>query len=395
MAWGSAPVVGMGVATVLLTIGFVLWEGHAPEPILPLRLFDNGIFRVIAGLMLLMGGIMFGATQFLPLFLQAVDGVSATQSGLLMVPLMAGVTISSIGSGRLTAITGRYKRWPVIGMGLATVGTAMLATLSPDVSRVVISTGMLLLGLGLGMTMPTSTLAVQNSVEFRDMGVATSMVTFFRSLGGCIGLAIYGAIFNAKIMASGVDETLLQAPDSIKLLPLDGPDRGHRRAVRCRGRHVRGRRADRVPGLDPDAVPEGDPAARDDGALRRPVVRAGRSGWRCGGRCPAEPRTARPEPRPTPPSTSPPPAPSSTEPRGAPIRYRIGDVSRSAIGSQRSRLTRCVTPKPRQRIGTESAPYRAEGGWRSGMAQWVGVAMGASHATTPRQASDEASITSK
>jgi EmrB/QacA subfamily drug resistance transporter len=218
--WSSAPVVGMGAATVLLTIGFVLWEGHAPEPILPLRLFDNGIFRVIAGLMLLMGGIMFGATQFLPLFLQAVDGVSATQSGLLMVPLMAGVTISSIGSGRLTAITGRYKRWPVIGMGLATVGTAMLATLSPDVSRIVISTGMLLLGLGLGMTMPTSTLAVQNSVEFRDMGVATSMVTFFRSLGGCIGLAIYGAIFNAKIMASGVDETLLQSPDNIKLLPL-------------------------------------------------------------------------------------------------------------------------------------------------------------------------------
>ena len=219
-AWGSAPVVGMGAASVLLTVGFVLWEARAAEPILPLRLFDNGIFRVIAGLMLLMGGIMFGATQFLPLFLQAVDGVTATQSGLLMVPLMAGVTVSSIGSGRLTAITGRYKRWPVIGMGLATVGTAMLATLSPDVSRVVISLGMLLLGLGLGMTMPTATLAVQNSVEFRDMGVATSMVTFFRSLGGCIGLAIYGAIFNAKIMSSGVDETLLQAPDSIKLLPV-------------------------------------------------------------------------------------------------------------------------------------------------------------------------------
>ena len=218
--WGSAPVVGMGAASVLLTVGFVLWEARAAEPILPLRLFDNGIFRVIAGLMLLMGGIMFGATQFLPLFLQAVDGVSATQSGLLMVPLMAGVTVSSIGSGRLTAITGRYKRWPVIGMGLATVGTAMLATLSPDVSRLVISLGMLLLGLGLGMTMPTSTLAVQNSVEFRDMGVATSMVTFFRSLGGCIGLAIFGAIFNAKIMSSGVDETLLQAPDSIKLLPV-------------------------------------------------------------------------------------------------------------------------------------------------------------------------------
>jgi EmrB/QacA subfamily drug resistance transporter len=217
--WASTPVVGMGLASVVLAVTFVAWESRTPEPILPLRLFHGGIFRVIAILMVLMGAIMFGATQFLPLFLQAVDGVSATQSGLLMVPLMLGVTVSSIGSGRLTAITGRYKRWPIIGMGLATVGTAMLATLSPDVSRVVTSLGMLLLGLGLGMTMPTSTLAVQNSVEFRDMGVATSMVTFFRSLGGAVGLAVFGAIFNAQIAASGVDETLLRAPDQIQQLP--------------------------------------------------------------------------------------------------------------------------------------------------------------------------------
>ena len=181
--------------------------------------------------------------------------------------------------------------------------------------------GMLLLGLGLGMTMPTATLAVQNSVEFRDMGVATSMVTFFRSLGGCIGLAIYGAIFNAKIMSSGVDETLLQAPDSIKLLPV---------AVRTDVIDVL---SDAVATLFVVAVPIvflgwiltlflKEIPLRETTALsdaQSPEQAGGAAGGR--GR----------QPRPTPHSTSPRPAPSSTEPLGR----RFGTESATCL-AQRS-----------------------------------------------------------
>lgn len=218
-AWDSPQLIGMGVLSVVLATLFLLWETRAPEPILPTRLFRNSIVRVIVPLMVLLGTMMYGANAFLPLFLQAVNGVSATQSGLLMLPMMLGVTISSIGSGRLTAINGRYKRWPIIGMGLVVAGTAVLARMDATTSTLLLSAGMLLLGLGMGMVLPTSTLAVQNAVEFRDMGVGTSMVTFFRSLGGSIGLAVFGAVFNAQIASSGVNQVLLQAPDQIHDLP--------------------------------------------------------------------------------------------------------------------------------------------------------------------------------
>jgi MFS family permease len=171
-------------------------------------------------MMITMGSMMFGASSFLPLFLQAVDGVSATQSGLLLLPLMVGVMIASISTGRVTAITGRYKVWPIVGTALAVLGTILLATgLTPDTSRVYIGVAMLCIGLGFGCTMPTATLAVQNSVHWRDLGVASALVTFFRSLGGAVGLAVYGAVFNARISSSGIDERLLQAPSQIQDLP--------------------------------------------------------------------------------------------------------------------------------------------------------------------------------
>jgi predicted MFS family arabinose efflux permease len=185
-----------------------------------MRLFRNDIVRIVVPMMVVMGSMMFGASSFLPLFLQAVDGVSATMSGLLLLPLMAGVTVSSISTGRITAATGRYRHWPILGTGLAVAGSVLLAIgLAPDASRVYIGAAMLLIGLGFGATMPTSTLAVQNSVEWHDLGVASSLVTFFRSLGGAVGLAVYGAIFNAQIASSGIDETLLRAPSAIQDLP--------------------------------------------------------------------------------------------------------------------------------------------------------------------------------
>ena len=266
--WTSPPLVGMGVLSVVLATLFLLWETRAAEPILPLRLFRNPIFRVIVPLMVLLGSMMYGANAFLPLFLQAVNGVSATQSGLLMLPLMLGVTISSIGSGRLTAITGRYKQWPIIGMGLVTAGTAILARMDATTSTLLLSLGMLLLGLGMGMTMPTSTLAVQNSVEFRDMGVGTSMVTFFRSLGGAIGLAAYGAVFNAQIVSSGINQALLQAPDKIHEPATRRAGAADQRPVERRGCHLPRRSAGDGDRLGADVLPEGDPAAGDDGARR-------------------------------------------------------------------------------------------------------------------------------
>jgi EmrB/QacA subfamily drug resistance transporter len=215
--WGSGEIIGMAVLSALLALAFVLWEGHASEPILPLRLFRNPVFAVITPMMMLLGSVMYGANAFLPLFFQAVEGVSATASGLLLLPLMAGVTISSIGTGRLTAINGRYKHWPIIGTASATIGLGVLTTLTADTSYAVSGTGMLLIGLGMGMTFPTATLAVQNAVEHRDLWVGTSSVTFFRSLGGAIGLAVFQAIFNANL-SSNIDRTLLQTPAQIQAL---------------------------------------------------------------------------------------------------------------------------------------------------------------------------------
>jgi EmrB/QacA subfamily drug resistance transporter len=219
-SWGSPVTIGLGGASLVLGGVFVWWETKAAEPIVPMRLFENQIVRVIVPMMITMGSMMFGASSFLPLFLQAVDGVSATQSGLLLLPLMVGVTIASISTGRVTAITGRYKVWPIVGTALAVIGTILLATgLTPDTSRAYVGVAMLCIGLGFGCTMPTATLAVQNSVHWRDLGVASALVSFFRSLGGAVGLAVYGAVFNARITSSGIDERLLQAPSQIEDLP--------------------------------------------------------------------------------------------------------------------------------------------------------------------------------
>jgi MFS family permease len=174
-----------------------------------MRLFRNQIFTVIVPMMIIMGSLMYGTNAFLPLYLQAVRGVSPTASGLLLVPLMLGVTAAAVVTGRITANTGRYRRWPILGSGMGVVGVALLTQLSADTPIFYTSAAMLILGLGMGMVMPTSTLAVQNSVEFRDMGVGTSMVAFFRTLGGAIGLAVYGALFNARLLASDLNPASL------------------------------------------------------------------------------------------------------------------------------------------------------------------------------------------
>ncbi len=197
--WLSGTIVGLTLVGVVFLAAFCWWETRAAEPVLPMRLFRNGVFRISMVLAVMIGVAMYGAISFLPLFLQAVSGVSATASGLLLLPLMGGLMSTSIASGRLISRTGRYRWWPIAGLAICTVGALLLSTLHPDTHLAVISIYSLVFGIGIGMVMQTLILAVQNSVEFTDMGVATSSVTFFRQMGGSFGVAVFGAVLTSTI----------------------------------------------------------------------------------------------------------------------------------------------------------------------------------------------------
>jgi EmrB/QacA subfamily drug resistance transporter len=236
-AWGSPTIVGLLVGSVALAGAFLAWEQRAAEPILPLRLFGDRVFAVTSTLAVLVGAAMYGGIVFLPLFLQAVTGASATDSGLLLLPLMAGMMLTSITSGRIIVRTGRYKVWPVTGMGIASVGMVLLSTMDASTGRLESSAYMLLLGVGLGMVMQVLILAAQNSAEFADLGVVSSAINFFRSLGGSIGVAVFGALLAARLgpelvrrlptEADVVDtdaaafdtSTLANSPEQIRALP--------------------------------------------------------------------------------------------------------------------------------------------------------------------------------
>jgi EmrB/QacA subfamily drug resistance transporter len=218
--WASFPVLGLGAVALIVTVAFCWWETRASEPILPMRLFRNPIFAVAMLLLFCVGSALYSSDAFLPLFLQAVTGSSATKSGLLLMPLMIGVTVSSITTGRLTTRTGRYKIWPTIGLGFASAGLLMLSQLQDDTPSLYVSGAQLLLGLGLGATIPTMTLAVQNAVDWSDLGVASSAVTFIRSLGGAIGLAAYGAVFSSRIDGLPPEVArVVESPEQIQSLP--------------------------------------------------------------------------------------------------------------------------------------------------------------------------------
>jgi predicted MFS family arabinose efflux permease len=230
-AWSSGVIVGLLVAGTLLTVLFVLWEARAPEPLLPLTLFHNQVFRVGTAISFVVGASMFGAIVYLPLYLQVVTSASATDSGLLILPLMFGLLTTSIVSGRIITRTGRYKVWPVVGLAVAAVGMFLLSTMTTETSRVVSSAYMVVLGAGLGMVMQVLVLAIQNAVGQRDLGVATSSANFFRSMGGSFGVALFGAILNARLAyelprllpeSSGGDfRSLLNSPEQIRALPAD------------------------------------------------------------------------------------------------------------------------------------------------------------------------------
>ncbi len=200
-AWGSPPIAAMIVTGVVLLGLFVLVESRAEEPILPLALFRNRTFTVTSIVGFIVGLALFGSVTYLPLYLQVVKGHSPTESGLQITPMMAGVLVTSILSGNLISKFGRYRVFPITGTAVMTVGLYLLSRLAVDTPSWVAAAYMVILGLGLGMVMQVLVLAVQNAVEYRFLGVATSGSTLFRQVGGSIGVALFGAIFVNRLDA--------------------------------------------------------------------------------------------------------------------------------------------------------------------------------------------------
>jgi EmrB/QacA subfamily drug resistance transporter len=201
-AWGSSTIVGLGLAAAVLLTAFALVERRAAEPIIPLALFRNSTFDVSSAVSFIIGFAMFGVISFLPLYLQLVTGASATNSGLLLLPLMFGLLGASTLSGQLISRTGRYKVFPVAGTAIAAVGMWLLSTMTPTTGRATSTVYMVVLGIGIGLVMQVVILATQNAVDRRDLGVATGTVSFFRSVGGSFGVAVFGAIFTSGSPAS-------------------------------------------------------------------------------------------------------------------------------------------------------------------------------------------------
>lgn len=201
-SWSSPLILGLiGVAIVAL-FAFVLAEARADAPVLPLRLFRNRAFWVTSAVGLIVGFALFGSVTYLPLFLQVVQGATPTASGLQMLPLMGGSLVTSILSGQFISRTGRYKVFPLVGTACTSLGLLLLSRMSTETGTATALLIMLLLGLGLGMVMQVLVIAVQNSVGYKDLGVATSGATLFRLIGGALGTAVLGAIFAAWLGAN-------------------------------------------------------------------------------------------------------------------------------------------------------------------------------------------------
>ncbi|WP_371526360.1 MFS transporter [Streptomyces sp. NBC_01283] len=204
-AWGSRVILGLAAGAVASTVLFVVAERFAAEPIIPLRLFRDPVFNITGVVGMVVGVALFGAASYLPTFLQMVDGASATESGLLMLPMMGGVVGASVLSGQLISHTGRYKIYPVIGGILSVIGMWLLSRLEADTPRLHYSIWMAVLGAGVGLVMPVLILAVQNAVRPSDLGTATSANNYFRQIGGSVGAAIFGTLFADRLADSLAD----------------------------------------------------------------------------------------------------------------------------------------------------------------------------------------------
>ena len=201
-AWRSAPIYILGVAGVVLVGVFILVERRAAEPVLPLHLFKTRTFSVTSIVGFIVGFAMFGAITYLPAFFQVVKGISPTISGVYLLPLMAGLLVVSIGSGQIISKTGKYRFFPIAGSALMTLGMYLLSLMGVGTPTALDALYMLVLGMGIGGVMQVLVIIVQNGVPHSELGVATSGATFFRSIGGSFGTAIFGAIFSNVLVGN-------------------------------------------------------------------------------------------------------------------------------------------------------------------------------------------------
>ena len=197
--WGSPQIIGLAVLGAVLAVAFVSVERRAAEPVLPLKLFRIRTFTLAAVISFIVGFAMFGAMTYLPTFLQVVHGISPTMSGVHMLPMVAGLLVSSTVSGQIVSRTGRWKVFPIAGTGVTAIGLLLLHQLDENSSAAEMSSYLLVFGLGLGLVMQVLVLIVQNSVSYGDLGVATSGATFFRSIGASFGVAIFGTVFASRL----------------------------------------------------------------------------------------------------------------------------------------------------------------------------------------------------
>ena len=210
LRWGSPAMIGLGVGGVVLVIAFFGVERRATDAVIPPRLFKNRVFSISSAIGFVAGFAMFGAMTFIPQFFQLVKGVSPTQSGLRLLPMMLGLLGASITSGNVIARRGRYKAFPVVGTFLTTLGLVLLSTITTTTPGLVLTLYLFCFGVGLGMLMQVLVLVVQNAVGYADLGTATASANFFRSIGNSFGVAAFGAIY-ANVLPNKV-ESHLQVP---------------------------------------------------------------------------------------------------------------------------------------------------------------------------------------
>ncbi|WP_256107248.1 MFS transporter [Streptomyces sp. ODS05-4] len=219
-AWTSPQIIGLAVLGAVLLLFFVRTERRAAEPVLPLKLFRIRTFALVSVISFVIGFAMFGAMTYLPTFLQVVQGVTPTMSGVHMLPMVAGLLITSTASGQIVSRTGRWKVFPVAGTALTAIGLLLLHRLTPASSTAEMSAYFFVFGAGLGLVMQVLVLVVQNSVGYEDLGVATSGATFFRSIGASFGVAVFGTIFTNRLTGK-----LTEALAGQQLPPGTGADR--------------------------------------------------------------------------------------------------------------------------------------------------------------------------
>ncbi|WP_256206806.1 MDR family MFS transporter [Nocardioides luteus] len=194
-AWGSATIIGLFIASAVAFAIFVRVESRAASPILPLRLFRNRVFTVSVVLSFIVGFAMLGAMTYLPTYMQYVHGVSATSSGIRTLPMVIGLLVTSTVAGSIVGRTGRYKIFPVAGALIMALGLYLLSTMDADTSTLMMSLFLLVMGMGVGLSMQILTIIVQNTAAYEDLGVATSGVTFFRTMGSSFGASIMGTVY--------------------------------------------------------------------------------------------------------------------------------------------------------------------------------------------------------